>query len=85
MKFWGCLKLPSAFVLVYTNSGCEDNVLTDLKKIKGVEEAHVLYGVYDLIARVRADTMEDLKNLVTQQVRRINEVRSTLTLILVEE
>jgi len=70
---------------VNVESGREDEVLRELRKIEGVEEAFVSYGVYDLIARVRADTMENLKNVITRRVRRIGEVRSTLTLILIDE
>jgi DNA-binding Lrp family transcriptional regulator len=77
--------LPSAFVLFNVESGCEDDVLRELRKIEGMEEAYVSYGVYDLVARVRRDTMENLKELITFKVRRIDKVRSTLTLILTEE
>ncbi len=66
-------------------SGLEDEVLKELRKIEGVEEAYVAYGVYDVVAKVRADTMENLKDVITRKLRRIDEVRSTLTLILVEE
>ncbi len=66
-------------------SGLEDEVLKKLRKIEGVEEAYVAYGVYDVVAKVRADTMENLKDVITRKLRRIDEVRSTLTLILVEE
>jgi len=41
----------------------------------------MVYGVYDIIARIEADTMEDLKNIISWKVRRINRVRSTLTMI----
>ena len=57
----------------------------ELRKIDGVQEAYVSYGVYDLVATVMADTMDNLKDLITWRVRRIKEVRSTLTLILIDE
>ena len=66
-------------------SGSEDKVLQELKKIEGIQEAYVSYGVYDLIAKVKADTMEQLKDSITHQVRTIKNVRSTLTLIMMEE
>ncbi len=77
--------MPKAFLLVNTESGFEDNVLKDLKKIEGVDEAYVSYGVYDIIAKVEAGSMPKLKGLVTQRVRKLNNVRSTLTLLIVEE
>jgi len=77
--------MPTAFVLINTEIGSEADVLRDLKKVEGVEEAHAVYGVYDIIARVKADTMDKLKEIVTWKVRRLDRVRSTLTMIVVEE
>jgi DNA-binding Lrp family transcriptional regulator len=77
--------MPRAFVLINVESGSEDEVLRELKKLEGVEEAYFSYGVYDLITRVKADTMENLKDMVSRRVRTLNKVRSTLTLIMMEE
>jgi DNA-binding Lrp family transcriptional regulator len=77
--------MPRAFVLVNVESGTEEEVAGQLKKIPGVEEAYYSYGVYDIITKVNADSMENLKNMVTKKVRTINKVRSTLTLIMMEE
>jgi len=76
--------LPRAFVLVNVESGFEDNVLKEVKAIPGVEEAYFSYGVYDLITKVKAETMEELKDLVTKRIRTLPKVRSTLTLIMME-
>jgi DNA-binding Lrp family transcriptional regulator len=77
--------LPQAFVLFNVGSGSEDQVLNDTKKIEGVQEVYVSYGVYDLLVRIKADSMDELKELVTHRLRTINNVRSTLTLILTED
>ena len=78
--------MPTAFVLINTEIGSEAEVLKDLKKVEGVnDEAWAVYGVYDIIARVKADTMDKLKEIVTWHVRRLDKVRSTLTMIVVEE
>jgi DNA-binding Lrp family transcriptional regulator len=77
--------MPTAFVLINTEIGSEADVLRDLKKVEGVDEAHAVYGVYDIIARVKADTMDKLKETVTWKIRRLDKVRSTLTMIVVEE
>ena len=76
--------MPTAFVLVNTEIGSEADVLKDLKKVEGVDEVFAVYGVYDLIARVRADTMGELKEIITRHIRRIARVRSTLTLLVIE-
>jgi DNA-binding Lrp family transcriptional regulator len=77
--------MPKAFVLINVESGSEDEVLRDLKGVEGVEEAYFSYGVYDIITKIKADTMEQLKEMVTRQVRTLPKVRSTLTLIMMEE
>lgn len=77
--------MPTAFVLINTEIGSESDVLKDLKKVEGVDEAFAVYGVYDIVARVRADTMDKLKEIVTWRIRRLDKVRSTLTMIVVEE
>ena len=77
--------MPRAFVLINVESGSEDEVLAELKVIDGVEEAYFSYGVYDLITKIKADTMDKLKELVTRQIRTLSKVRSTLTLIMMEE
>jgi DNA-binding Lrp family transcriptional regulator len=77
--------MPRAFVLINVESGSEDEVLRELKKIEGVEEAYFSYGVYDLITKIKADTMENLKDMVTRRIRSLNKVRSTLTLNMMEE
>ncbi len=77
--------MPRAFVLINVESGSEDEVLRELKQREGVEEAYFSYGVYDLITRIKADTMENLKDTVSRRIRSLNKVRSTLTLIMMEE
>ena len=77
--------MPKAFVLINVESGSEEEVLKQIKKIAGVEEAYYSYGVYDIIAKTKAETMEKLRETVTQKMRTISKVRSTLTLIIMEE
>ncbi|MEM1607493.1 MAG: Lrp/AsnC ligand binding domain-containing protein [Candidatus Bathyarchaeia archaeon] len=77
--------MPIAFVLINAEIGSEGEVLNELKKVEGVEEAYSVYGVYDIVAKVKAESMEKLKDIVTWKIRRINKVRSTLTMIVIEE
>ncbi|MFW6110739.1 MAG: Lrp/AsnC family transcriptional regulator [Thermoproteota archaeon] len=76
--------MPTAFVLINTEIGSEAEVWEELKEVEGVKDAFTVYGVYDIIARVRADTMDNLKEIVTWRIRRLDKVRSTLTMIVVE-
>jgi DNA-binding Lrp family transcriptional regulator len=79
------LEMPRAFVLINVESGSEDDVLQELKKIEGVVESYFSYGVYDIITKIKADTMDKLKEMVTRRIRTLSKVRSTLTLIMMEE
>jgi DNA-binding Lrp family transcriptional regulator len=77
--------MPMAYVLINTELGSEADVLTNLRKVEGVEEAFNVYGTYDIIARVKTETMDRLKEIVTWRIRRLDKVRATLTLMAVEE
>jgi len=77
--------MVEAYILLNVEPGAESKVLEHLRSISLVKEAFVSYGVYDLIIRLSADTMEQLKEAVSHKIRTINQVRSTVTLILIEQ
>lgn len=76
--------MPLAFVLINSEIGSEEEVLGALRKISAVKEAYAVYGVYDIVAKVEAKSMDKLKEVVTWHIRRLDKVRSTLTMIVVE-
>jgi DNA-binding Lrp family transcriptional regulator len=76
--------MPLAFVLINAEIGSEDKVVGELRKLANVKESYVVYGVYDIVAKVEADSMDKLKEIVTWKIRRLEKVRSTLTMIVVE-
>ena len=73
-----------AYVLINTDMGSEERVTNDLNKIEEVQEVFGVYGVYDLVVRVEAETMEELKAAISDSIRTLENVRSTLTMIVVE-
>jgi DNA-binding Lrp family transcriptional regulator len=78
--------MPTAFVLINTKIDSSiGGVLKDLKKVEGVDEAFAVYGIYDIIARVRAESMDKLKEILTWRIRRLDNIRTTLTIIVAEE
>ncbi len=77
--------MPSAYVLFTVAPGSEDAVLEAALKTGEVEEAFVSYGAYDLIVKAKAESMEELKELVTYKLRTIANVTSTLTLMIDQE
>ncbi len=72
-----------AYVLLNTKIGSEDNVLEEIRKIEGVQEAFNLWGVYDIIARIQTDTMEKLTNIINDKLQASN-IHSKLTVIVTE-
>jgi DNA-binding Lrp family transcriptional regulator len=64
--------------------GKEADVLSELKKIEHVKEAYLTYGVYDAVAKIEAETSEKLKEAIFSKVRTLNNVTSTVTMIVVE-
>jgi len=75
--------LATAFVLINAEVGAEREVLKGLKDIPEVKEAHMVYGVYDIIARIQTETMQELKDILSWKIRRLDKVRSTLTMIVI--
>lgn len=74
-----------AVVLVNTDLGSQDKVLESLKQIEGVQEAHALYGVYDLLIKIKAKSIDKLKEVIKSHIKQVKGVTSSLTLMIVEE
>jgi DNA-binding Lrp family transcriptional regulator len=75
--------LPKAFVLITVELGTEGEFVAELKRIDKVAEVYEVYGPYDLVAEVEADTMEEVKETITWRIRHLEKVRSTVTLLVV--
>lgn len=70
-----------AYVLINTELGQEAAVVDELSKVPGINSASSLYGIYDVIVEVEADTMEKVKEIVFNNIRRLDIVKTTITLI----
>lgn len=77
--------MPTAFILLTTEIGAEKHVLDSLRKISEVQEAHTLWGVYDIIANVKAESMEDLKQVIIKRISKIGRVNSKLTMLIEDQ
>jgi DNA-binding Lrp family transcriptional regulator len=71
--------------MINSEIGEEEGVLQFLQEELKVDEAYVVYGVYDLVAKVSSDTMKNLKDMVINQIRQAKGVRSTLTMVIVSK
>jgi DNA-binding Lrp family transcriptional regulator len=76
--------MPIAFVLINSELGKEENIIKELRNFEEIMEVHFIYGVYDIIVKVKAESAEKLKELIAYKIRRLSDIRSTLTLTVVE-
>jgi len=76
--------MPVAFVLINAELDSEKYIIEQLNKLECVTNVDSVYGVYDLVIKIEANTMDEVKNIISYNVRRINHVRSTLTMIVIE-
>ena len=74
--------MPTAYILLNTEIGAEAEVARALKKVEGVETAFNLWGVYDVIASIRADSMDKLSFIINKEIERISKIHSKLTMII---
>ena len=73
-----------AFVLVNSEMGIEKEVAERLREIPGVKEVWEVYGVYDIVVRVEVESLTEFKGALSTRIRRLQGVRSTLTMIVVD-
>jgi len=70
-----------AFVLLNTELGMESKIVEALNGVEEITNIHSLYGIYDLIIEMEAETMDKIKEVVFNKVRRLDNVKSTITLL----
>ena len=74
----------SALVLVNTDIDSQNKVIERLKLVEGVEEAHSLYGVYDLLLKIKAISIDKLKEIIRYRIKQASGVTNALTLMIVD-
>jgi DNA-binding Lrp family transcriptional regulator len=76
--------MPTAYVLLNCDLGAESDIINKIKQVPEVVEVSGVFGVYDIIVRVSSDDMDKLREIITWNIRKIDKVRSTLTMIVIE-
>ena len=77
--------MHSAFVLMNAELGKETQIVNELEKIPNVKEVYPVYGVYDVMMVIESDSMESLRETITSKVRKLDGIKSTLTMIIVKD
>jgi len=74
-----------AYVLINCDLGYEEQIIEELKHISDVKEVHGTFGAYDILAKVESANVKNLRDTITWKIRRLDRVRSTLTLMVLED
>jgi DNA-binding Lrp family transcriptional regulator len=76
------LMVEKAFVLINTNDCTNDDLLlTQLKKIDGISEAYKVSGIYNILVKVEAETMDKVAKVVNHRLKDLKNIQSTLTMV----
>jgi len=76
--------MATAYVLINCELGSEESIIQELKNLDGVIEVHGTFGAYDILAKIESLTVETLREIITCKIRKIDQIRSTLTLMGIE-
>ena len=76
--------MAQAFVLINCELGSEEEIILELKTFPDVKEVHGTFGAYDIIAKISSETVEKIRETISWKIRKIEKIRSTLTLTKVE-
>jgi DNA-binding Lrp family transcriptional regulator len=76
--------MPTAYVLINYEFGAEKETINKLKTVPGVIETNEVDGIYDIVVKITSDSVGKLKETITRNIRTLDTIRSTMTLIVVE-
>jgi DNA-binding Lrp family transcriptional regulator len=82
--------MPTTYILINSDLGSDVEIIQKIKQILDNEsgityEVQGVYGVYDIIVKITANSMDLLRSIITNKIRKINKVYSTLTMMVIEE
>jgi len=81
--------VPTAYVLLNSDLGSDESIINEVKQILADEdikfEVQGVYGVYDIILKLSSNDAENLRSIITNKIRKISKIQSTLTMMVIEE
>jgi len=82
--------MPTSYVLINSDLGTDESIIVKIKEILEDEkeikyEIQGVYGVYDIILKLSSDSIDNLRSTITNRIRKIASVQSTLTMMVIEE
>jgi len=76
--------MTKAYVLINCELGSEERVISELKTFADIREVQGTFGAYDIIAEVSSESIDKIRETITWKIRKIEKIRSTLTLTKIE-
>ena len=81
--------MPISYILINSDLGTDESIIIKIKEIlageKEIEyEIQGVYGVYDIILKISSDDIDILRSTITNKIRKITSVQSTLTMMVIE-
>jgi len=76
--------MVTAYVLISCDLGFDVEIIDEIKQLEDVKEVHGVFGTYDILVKLESANVENLKDIITWKIRKLNRVRSTLTLMAIE-
>jgi len=73
--------METAYVLINSDLGYEAEIIDEIKQVEDVKEVNGVYGAYDILAKVESANVKNLSETITWKIRKLNRVKSTLTLM----
>ena len=82
--------MPISYILINSDLGTDESIIIKIKEILAAEkdiqyEIQGVYGVYDIILKISSDNVDNLRSTITNRIRKIVSVQSTLTMMVIEE
>ena len=76
--------MATAYILINCELGSEELIIQQLKNLDGILEVHGTFGAYDILTKIESPTVEKLREIITWKIRKMDQIRSTLTLMGIE-
>ena len=76
--------MATAYVLISCDLGFDAEIVDEIKQVKDVKEVRGVFGTYDILVKLESDNVDNLRDVITWKIRKLNRVRSTLTLMVTE-
>ena len=73
-----------AYVLINCDLGFDAEIIDEIKQLEDVKEVRGVFGAYDILVKLESANVENLRDIITWKIRKLNRVRSTLTLMAIK-